>query len=199
VAIEVLTPAPAVVEIGDTITLHARVLDQQGDSILGAPIRWRTPDSTVWVDSLTGKFTGLSGSTGRVQAVSGSLAGPLTAFTVHPRSDTLIVLNDSLFVLTADTASAPLDPEVTDSLLAGLADRRIAVSLVAPSPAGARLTGDVVSDTVTTGANGQPLTAIRVRKVGVASGDSVIVQVSAKRPSGAVVPGSGRHIRVFFQ
>ncbi|HET7042161.1 MAG TPA: hypothetical protein VFI13_09070, partial [Gemmatimonadales bacterium] len=99
VAIEVLTPAAAIVELGDTLTLHARVLDQAGDSI-AATIRWRTPDTTVAVDSVTGRFTGVFTGLGRVQAVSGSLVGPLTTFTVRPRVDTLIVTTDSLLVLT---------------------------------------------------------------------------------------------------
>ncbi|HET7040405.1 MAG TPA: hypothetical protein VFI13_00200, partial [Gemmatimonadales bacterium] len=59
--------------------------------------------------------------------------------------------------------------------------------------------GGVTSDTATTGSDGLPSPAVRVRKVGVASGDSVIVQVSASRASGTPVPGSGRTIRVFFQ
>lgn len=198
VAIETITPDPAVVEVGDTIVLRARLLDQAGDSV-GGTIRWRTPDSTVWVDSTTGRFTGLQGTSGRVQAVAGSLVGPLIQFTVHARADSLKVAVDSFLILTTDTASAPLDPKVVDSTGAGLASRKVAVSIIAPSPAGTRLSGDVVSDTVTTGSDGLPSVAIRVRKVGVVSGDSVIVQVETKRPSGAPVPGSGRVIRVYFQ
>lgn len=199
VAIEVITPSPAVVEVGDTITLHARVLDQQGDSLAGATIRWRTVSVNISLDSVTGRLSGDSGTTAQVQAVSGSLVSSPVTFTVRPRSDTVIVAVDSILVPVTDTASAALAPKVADSLGTGLQSRRVAITIVAPSPAGARLTGDVVSDTVTTGVDGLPFPAIWVRRAGVTSGDSVIVQVQVKRPSGAIVPGSGQVIRVFFQ
>jgi hypothetical protein len=201
IAIEVFTPSPAVVEVGDTITLRARVLDQAGDSI-AATIRWRTPDSTVSVDSLTGRFTGDSaGKSGRVQAISGTLVGPLTQFTVRTRADTVIVAAtaESLLVLTTDTASAPLLPTVADSLGAASSGHFLALTIIAPSPAGARLSGDVVADTTTTGSDGHPATPVRVRKAGVVSGDSVIVQIQARRFGGSIIPGSGQKIRVFFQ
>lgn len=199
VAIEVFTPSPAFVEIGDTITLRARVLDQAGDSI-AAPIRWRTPDTAfVAVDSLTGRLTGLKVGLGRVQAVSGSLVGPVSSFNVHLRADSVVVAVDSILVLTTDTASAPLAPKVADSTGAGSPSHFLSFTIVAPSPAGARLSGNVTGDTVTTDAAGLPATIVRVRRVGVAAADSVIVQVNAKRYGGSPVPGSGQKIRVFFQ
>lgn len=200
IAIEFLVPVPAVVEIDDTIQLRARVLDQNGDSI-GATIRWRTPDTTVAVDSVTGRFWGAQGTTGRVQPAAGTLFGPLIAFSVRTKTDTLIVTAaaESLFVQTTDSVSSPLEPKAAQSDGTALTGRSLVITLVAPTPAGVRLTGDVVADTVPTGANGLPATPIRVRRVGVAAGDSAIVQITARRPSGAVVPGSGQTIRVYFQ
>ena len=198
VAIEVLTPNPAVVEIGDTITLRARVLDQAGDSI-GATIRWRTPDTTVAVDSVTGRFTGLFTGAGRVQAVSGSLVAPPVTFQVRLRADTVIVATDTLTILAADTASAILTPKVADATGAASASHFLTLTIVAPSPAGARLSGDVTADTVTTGSDGLPAPSVRVRNVGVAVGDSVVVQVLAKRFGGSVIPGSGQKITVYFK
>ena len=198
VAIEVLTPSPAVVEIGDTITLRARVLDQAGDSI-AATIRWRTADTTVAVDSVTGRFTGLFTGSGRVQAVSGSLVASPVTYQVRLRADTVIVATDSLVILVADTASAILTPKVADATGAASGSHFLTLTIVAPSPAGARLSGDVVADTVTTGTDGLPAPSVRVRNVGVAVGDSVVVQVLAKRFGGSVIPGSGQKITVYFK
>ena len=201
VAIEVFTPSPAVVDVGDTITLHARLLDQQGDSV-GGTIRWRTLDSTLSIDSLTGRLPGASaGTVGRVQAVAGTLVGPITQFTVRIPADSVIITAtaDSILVLTTDTASAQLPAKVADSLGNGLSGRILSFAIVAPSPAGAFLTDSVKADTVVTGGDGMALPVMRVRKAGLASGDSVIVQVDARRPSGAAVPGSGQRIRVFIQ
>lgn len=201
VAIETLTPVPAEVEINDTIPLRARVLDQNGDSI-GATIRWRTLDTAfIGVDSVVGRIWGRAVGTGKVQATTGSLASAQVAYTVKARADTLIVAPtaESLFVLTTDSVSADLAPKIAQADGTGLQGRRIIISIVAPSPVGARLTGNVTVDTVLSAASGLPATPIRVRKVGVVSGDSVIVQVEGRRISGAVVPGSGRKIRVLFQ
>lgn len=199
VAIEVITPSPALVEIGDTVTLRARVLDQAGDSI-AATIRWRTPDTAiVAVDSVTGRFTGRAVGIGRVQAVSGGLVGPVTAFNVRLRADTLVVTADSLVVATGDTASAPLTAKVADSTGVGSSSHFLSFTIVAPSPAGARLSGNVTGDTLTTDGSGLPATVVRVRRVGVVAFDSVIVQVNAKRFGGSTIPGSGQTIRVFFQ
>lgn len=200
VAIETITPSPPNVDIGDTIILRARLLDQRGDSVAG-PIRWRTPDTTLAIDSLTGALTGLLSGSGKVQAISGTLVGPFVTFTVRPAADTVIITApaDSIFVLTADTASVNLPAKVADSVGTGLAGRILSFAIVAPSPVGALLTGDVTGDTVSTGGDGTASPTVRVRKVGVAPGDSVIVQVEARRPSGKVVPGSGQKVRVFFQ
>lgn len=201
IALEFLVPQPAVVEIDDTIQLRARVLDQAGDSI-AATIRWRTPDTTVAVDSISGNFWGILAGTGKVQPTSGSLVGFLASFLVRTRTDTIIVdsaAQSLLVVLATDTASAPLGPMAAQTSGTGLSGRALIITLVAPTGGAVRLSGDVVADTVTTGADGRPAVPIRVRKVGTTAGDSAIVQVESRRPSGAVVPGSGQKIRVFFQ
>lgn len=200
VAIEFLVPVPAAVDIGDTIQLRARVLDTNGDSI-AATIRWVTPDTTVGVDSVTGRFWGLKGTTGRVQPVAGSLLGNPTPFAVRRRADTLIISTtaESLVVtLATDTASVALTPKVAKADT-GIADQTLVFTLIAPTPAGIRLSGDVTTRTVTTGSTGEPGIPVRVRKLTAVAGDSAIVRVEARRPSGAVVPGSGQVIRVFFQ
>ncbi len=197
IALEFLVPQPAVVEIDDTIQLRARVLDQAGDSI-AATIRWRTPDTTVAVDSISGNFWGILAGTGKVQPTTGTLVGFLATFTVRTRTDSVVIAATAeslLVVLGTDSISAPLGPVAAPAA----AGRTLIFTLVAPTGAAVRLSGDVTADTVTTAANGTPAVPVRVRTVGVASGDSAIVQVESRRPSGAVVPGSGQKIRVFFQ
>ena len=201
VAIEFLVPIPAAVDIGDTIQLHARVLDTNGDSV-AAPIRWSTPDTNVHVDSVTGKFWATSGTTGRVQPRSGSLIGPspATPFAVQRRADTLIVaaVDETLFVTVAtDTASAPLAPKVAKADTA-VGDQGIIFTLIAPTPAALRLSGNATTRTVYSGGSGTPATTVRVRTAGAAVGDTAVVKVEARRPSGAVIPGSGQTIKVIF-
>ena len=72
IAIEVTTPTFAAVDIDDTIMLRARLVDQAGDSI-GGEIRWRTPDTTIGVDSLTGAI--LRRPASRSSASSESMVG----------------------------------------------------------------------------------------------------------------------------
>jgi hypothetical protein len=201
VAIEFFVPVPTVVEVDDTFQLRARVLDQNGDSI-DAHVRWRTPDTTVAVDSITGAFSGLFAGTGRVQPTAGSLVGPLTSFTVRARADTVILTAaaESLFVGIADSGrSAPLSPTVARSDGTGLADRKVSFRLILPTDSSVVLTGDVLVDTLTTKGDGTPSTAIRLLKHGSTLPDSAIVEVGSWRPSGAIVAGSGQRIRIFFE
>jgi hypothetical protein len=200
IAIEVTTPTLAAVDIDDTITLRARLVDQAGDSI-GGEIRWRTPDTTIGVDSTTGAIWGIFTGTGRVQAVSGSVVSPLISFSVRAVADTIIVdaAAESLFVLVTDTASTPLGAKIAQANGTGLQGRTIIFTLVTPTESGVRLTGDVLGDTLTTGSNGLSSPVIRVRDVGTSPGDSAFVEVQGRRPSGKVIPGSGQVIRVYFE
>lgn len=198
VAIEVLVTQPASVEVNDTIQLRARLLDQNGDSI-GGTIRWRTPDTTVAVDSVTGRFWGISPGTGRVQAISGSLVGPITPYNVRARADTLIVASDPLTVAVGDSQSSVLVPKVTTAAAAPVQDATLILTMLFPADSSALLNGTVKADTVLSNASGEPAVTLRVKQHGVVRPDSARVQVEARRPSGAVVPGSGQVIRVFFE
>jgi hypothetical protein len=203
VAIEFLVPIPAAVDIGDTIQLRARVLDTGGDSI-AATIRWLISDNTVGVDSVTGRFWGDSLGTGHVQPVSGSLLGLVVPFSVRARADTLIIptIAESIRVkVDSDSVSVPLAPVVAkvDTVVTNVADQGLTFTLVAPTKPGIRLNGNVLSRTVASGSNGQPASPVRVRSAGASPGDTAFVQVDARRPSGAILSGSGQRILVFFQ
>lgn len=205
VSIELFVPSPASVEVDDTITLRARLLDANGDSVAGT-IRWRTPDTAaVALDSITGRFSGRSTTpgTGRIQAISGSLVvpNPPLTFTVRPHADTLIIpaAGDTLTVTAGDSQSAPLQPKVATAAEAGVQDATVIVSLLFPADSSALLGGTVKADTLLTGSSGEPAVALRVKQHGAVRPDSAVVQVEARRPSGAVVPGSGQRILVIFQ
>lgn len=84
VALELRSPVAVTLRQGESFTLQARALDRNGD-VVDAVIRWRTADSTLAVDSVSGAVTALQGSgTGSVQAVVGTLRSPIVLFTLQP-------------------------------------------------------------------------------------------------------------------
>ena len=202
VSIEIFVPSPASVEVGDTITMRARLLDINGDSIAGT-IRWRTPDTTLTIDSVSGRLTGLVTTTGRIQAVSGSLVvpNPPLLFTIRPHADTLIIpaAGDTLQIVAGDSQSAVLTPKVATAAAAGVQDATVILTMLFPADSSALLNGSLKADTVLTGGSGEPATSFRVKQRGGVRPDSAVVRVDARRPSGAVVPGSGQTILVIFQ
>lgn len=205
IAIQVLVPANAAVETGDTLTLVAQALDKNGD-VVNEPVYWRTPDPNLltMVDSIglltTDSLTGV----GQVQAYVGSLLSPLVSITVHPPSDTLAIVGpDTMTLLDADTASAPLDAAVQTLNPPGGVPGTSITYVVFDSLSSLGLVhfqGGGMSLGAATGTDGSPLTDVTIRRTnGVAQPDSVIVEVFAFRPSQAVVPGSGQRFIVRFQ
>ena len=71
--------------IGDSLTLHARALNQAGDSV-EALVRWRTPDTLlVSLDSVSGVVVALASSgAARIQAHTGTLYSNPVLITLHP-------------------------------------------------------------------------------------------------------------------
>ena len=204
--LEVRVPRPPVVEVGQTIQLHARALDEQGDSVAAA-VTWVTPDTTVTLTS-DGKLTGRTGaSQARVQARVGTLVSDLVPFTVNARPDTLVITGDSvLTVASGATGSGPLLASLRSFDPAGpLSGRTILYGIVAPTFADpaqrtVELPGGVLAVDAETGADGTPATAVTVNRVsGQPAPDSAIVTVSATTATGSVVPGSGQRFIVRLQ
>jgi hypothetical protein len=205
VAIELRLPSGAAVEPGDTIQLKARALNADGDSI-GATILWRTPDSTLTMVDPSGLLTTDSTSgTGRVQARVGNLFSDFATINVHPRSDTLVLIEpDTLVVASGDTASAPLVAQVqTRNPDGGVINT--AISYVVDDSSNAtihgkvRLTGGGLSYRAVTGVDGGPTTPVILRRIGTVQPPVVRVTISAYRPSQAQVPGSNQIFVVLFQ
>jgi hypothetical protein len=207
VGLEIRTPRNPVVEVGQTITLKAAALDEQGDTIAGAPIVWVTPDTTV-ILTPSGQLTGRTGGqTARVQAQLDSLVSDFVTFTVNPRPDTVVITGDSvLTVASGAMASGPLLASLRSlSPAEPLADRVLTYTVTAPAFADpsqrtVELTGGVLTVGATTGADGTPVVPVVMSRVaGRTAPDSSIVTIAAATATGAVVPGSGQRFIIHFQ
>lgn len=206
VALDVQLPNPAAIEPNDTLTLVARAIDANGDVVDAAVIRWATPDTGFTLDSVTGTAsTALTSGQLRVQARTGSLISELAALEVHRRSDTLRLTDStSLTVAAADSASGALVAAVQSLTpdTAGISNTRILFEVVDTAAARGKVhfAGNVLALRVATGSDGKPATPVTLRRAAGATAPlAVQVRVSAKRPSGAVVPGSGQTLSVTFQ
>lgn len=202
VSIQLRLPGRLELEVNDTLQLDAFALDENGDSI-GSPIIWRAGDTTIAVDSTTGRATALySGTTGRVQARSGTLVSDVVTFSTFLRSDTIAIDStaDTTTVLSGDSVSAPLVASVrsfvTDS---GIFNRRLTFTITSPVDSSVTLDGGALATTVSTASDGTPAAPVHVHKTAAIAPDSVIVTVSAQRPSGTAVPGSGQQFIVHIQ
>jgi uncharacterized protein YjdB len=201
VGLEVRVPGPDSVEVGESIQLSAKPLNKEGDSV-ATTVTWVSADPTATVDATTGTLTGVSAGTARVQATVGSLASELITFAVVAPADTLILASDSIVALASDAVTSPPLTVQLSSLVAGpLPNRGVIYALTSPDPAAGTptvlLQGNVVSDTVATGTDGNAALALVV-VTGSVPPDSAIVTVRAERTRGAVVPGSGQRFIIRF-
>ena len=198
-----------VVEELDTLRPLARALDGRGDSV-ASPIYWASLDTAnlMVLDSTTGVTVGRQPGTGRLQARVGTLPSNPLAVRVLAAADTLFApvptrtvdtvtisatvppdsLSDSLTVELADTVSNP--PSTVP-----LAGRPITYAITYPATPGpvTLVTSDtahalVTVDTVITSSAGTA--AVKVRLLAPPLPDSVVVTASARRATGAAVPGS---------
>jgi hypothetical protein len=205
VGLEIQVPVNRTIEVTQSVQLTASGLDKDGNVVPDAVITWRTPDTTVTVDSLTGLVTGLFPGTGRVQAVEGSLASELETFNIVYHPDTLIIVGDSVVtVAPTDLASVPLVVSVQSFSPPGtvVPSWPVVYSIVSPPDTGVHtveLPGAVLTDTLSTGTDGTVSTVILNRVSGIAQPDTAIVQVQTSRSSGELVPGSGQRFIVIFQ
>lgn len=210
ITLEVRQPAPPLVEVGDTFGLVARALDRDGNPV-DVPIEWRTLDpANVFVESATGRIAGITaGTTGRVQAIQGSLVSDPLSLTVVARADTLEVPPDTLTVDPVSTTSPALAPRVArlvEGVYVGVAGRSVIFEIVEPVFADVasrtvEITGTgALADTVLTGGDGLPQAAVTLSRItGLTAPDTVEVAVRVLRPSGTAVPGSGQRFVVAFQ
>jgi hypothetical protein len=204
VALELLLPNPQVVEPGDTVQLRARGLNAAGDSV-AANIVWVSPDSTISIDSSGLLTTDTTGGTGRVQARVGTLRSNLETFTIRRRSDSLALTEPlSMSVPPTDSASSALEARVLSLTpdTVGLSGATILYQVVdsATFRDVVHFAGGGMNLRATTGAEGSPAIDVTLRRnPGATFPVTVTVQVSATRPSGTAIPGSGRSFSITMQ
>lgn len=205
VALELRIPSPAVVEQNDTLRLRARALNAAGDSV-GAAVYWRTLDDSVLtvVDSIGLVTTDTTSGTARVQARVGSLRSDIVTLTLRRRSDTLALsVPDTITIPAADSVSDTLGARV-ESLnpAGGVAGTSILYEVVdsAASRGKLRFANGLLAFRATTGSDGAPTAAVTLRKVAAqVLPPAVEVRLTALRPSGTPVPGSGQSFTLLFQ
>lgn len=202
-AIELLVPAPAQVEVGQTRTLTGSALDANGDP-LPIPLVWYALDTTLVMDSTAGRLTGVQTGTGRILARAADLYSREVRFTVVVRVDTVIrVAEAELDVAEGET----LSPALTVRLAAGEAGAGVPqrqvrfeiTSPVFPSPDDrtVEFTNGSLVLLAATAASGE--TAPRLQRVtGRTPPAEVVVTFRAFRPGGESIPGSGQTYLVRF-
>ena len=204
VGIEVRTPDPDTLEVGESIQLSARPLNKNGDSV-GTPVTWISVDPTATIDAATGVLTGVSAGGARVQASVGALGSELITFAVIDPADTLVLTSDSIVTLPAGTVtSPPLTARLDHFDPAGavaLAGRGVIYALTSPDPAAGAptvlLQGGVVADTLPTASDGNASTTLVV-VTGSIPPDSAIVPSAPSGPAAPPCPGSGQRFIIRF-
>lgn len=202
-----LTPFPAEVEAGQTIFLSGAALGADGDT-LAIPVYWIALDTTIVVDSVTGALTGRNaGTVGKVIAVAGGLYSPRVTYAILFPADTLVRVGPATSTMVAaDTISADLQARLD---LHGVPPkpvlgRRLIYQLVEPAfntpeDRTVELSGGSLTQVATTTSFGMAPIPIRVRPlVGRTRPDSAVVTVSAWRPGGDPIPGTGHRFTIYF-
>ena len=205
VGLQIQLPVVRTVEVGESVQLSAIALDKDGQPV-SADVTWRAADPTLSVDA-TGLITGVAAGTGRVQAFVGSLASELASFTVITRPDTLLIVGDSvLTVAPTATATAPLTAQVQTFSPPGTAvpSWPVIYAITSPPDLGGphtvELTGGVLTDTLSTGTDGAPISGITLNRVaGIAQPDTAFVEIRSSHTRGEPVSGSGQRFIVIFQ
>jgi len=189
VAIEIVLPDSARVEVTDTFRPSGRALNGLGDSVQ-AQLYWSSLDTTLTVlDSATGVSLANAVGTARLQARTGRLFSNPEVVNILARLDSIQTAGDAkdtVFV-SADSLSDSL--RVQAVAFGGVAGgRRVVYTFSIFPDTGAAVTL-VPNDTVfTSPATG--IAAVRVRLLPGPIPDSVIVTATMRHVNGTVVPHS---------
>lgn len=94
---------PVNVEIGETVDLDVTVLDQNGDPVMGATVKWLSSDETVLYTDAKGTLLGLNPGTSEVTAeVEGVVSAPLTVSVLNNQAVAAASFTDALNVLSTN-------------------------------------------------------------------------------------------------
>gem|GEM_PF-553494 len=105
-----VTPANATLLAGQTVDLSAVALDQQGDAIPGATIRWSSSDPDIARVSTAGRVTALAPGAASVTATSGDRSGA-AEMTVSLNAGTLT----DVTYCTVDQVAVKMDVYIPDA------------------------------------------------------------------------------------
>ncbi|MEO7103444.1 MAG: hypothetical protein ABI311_08675 [Gemmatimonadaceae bacterium] len=191
--------------LGIARPMHATIYNIQGTPLASIPIRFRTPDSGLTVDSVLGYVVADTARASgiRLFAAAGSLqAAPDTVYIV-PKPDTVVAVNarDSLLYSLTDTASVvsnPLQLQLQHLNVGGgtLPVRSYIVSYAITYPSDTVLAklvtrdGSRRSSIDTTDATGTSARRIRLRTLSLTSASDSVVVVAMVRYLGMPVPGA---------
>jgi len=189
VAIEIVLPDSARVEVTDTFRPSGRALNGLGDSVQ-AQLYWSSLDTTLTVlDSATGVSLANAVGTARLQARTGRLFSNPEVVNILARLDSIQTAGDAkdMVFVSADSLSDSL--RVQAVAFGGVAGgRRVVYTFSIFPDTGAAVTL-VPNDTVfTSPATG--IAAVRVRLLPGPIPDSVIVTATMRHVNGTVVPHS---------
>ncbi len=217
VAIVIVSPRtpPGNLEEFDTLRLGVQVLDRAGDTVTGAAVRLIALDTTILVDSATLSVTGRVPGTGRVIALAENLQSAPFVVTVLRAPDSLATVGATVdTVLATDSVlRTPLSAELldlrTDTVPQGLnwgsIGDTVRFAIMYPvfdslKVATVTLGNDSLSAAVVTSTSARGTATVIVRRQGPPpQPDSVVVQATARRAVGTVVPGSPVTFVVHFQ
>jgi hypothetical protein len=203
VAIEIVLPDSARVELTDTFRPRGRALNGLGDSVQ-AQLYWSTLDTAIMVvlDSTTGVTLPKVVGSGRLQARTGRL------FSI-PQTVAVLARLDSMYAggPTRDTLVVTPTPSTTDSLSNPL---KIATVAFGANAVGRGVvyafttypgSGPVITllprDTVSTATDGTAATQVRLHTGTLP--DSVVVTATMRKFHGAPLPGSPVRFVVVFR
>jgi hypothetical protein len=207
--LEIRVPRNTFLEQGVPLTLSAVARNSAGDSV-AAEIVWRTPDTTVTIDSVGGTLTPIvpSGSARIQAAVRGRsvLASDFSQFTfsITRKADSLVLDSPDSIDVVRDTLPSPAIAARLIRLPGdpGVAGRPIVFRIIDPAVGpdttvvlGRGRPADSVQSAAT-GGPGVPVTVQAAR--GRPPPDRVVVEITAHRASGAPIPGSGRLVVIRF-
>ena len=192
VAITVVLPDSARVEVTDTFRPRGVALNAVGDSVL-ADIVWTSFDSTLEVvDSTTGVSFGAFVGSARLQARTGNLRSNPQTVQVLARLDSMAA--DSLTRDTVDIAGKDSTDSLSNPLriktfaFGGAASLRRVIYSLTTYPDSGRVVTLLPKDTVTTGGDGKASVQVRLRP-GLLP-DSVVVTATMQRFHGGPLTGS---------
>jgi hypothetical protein len=210
--LEVRLPVNFFLEQDRPLTLRAVARNREGDSV-GAVIAWRTPDSTVVVDSASGTVTARF-ATGQARIQAALIGGDPFAtaldnlvFKLTPPADTLALTGPDSLDATTDRTGAQIGglELLGGAPPAGVPGRPVSFRIVDPAPADSPtvVLGSAssvrVADSTATDANGRAGSMLVVAALGRTPPDRVVVEANAYRADGALIPGSGRRFVVRFR